>query len=246
MKNITVIRHTRNPAFGYLGSLVANLHQKDYAVTYVEAGLDNLASLNPLTPDIFVILGGPMGAYDDRNYPFLVDELRLLERRLDADLPTLGICLGAQLMARTLGARVYPGPYREIGWSPLELSKEGIHTPLAHLVAENTLVFHWHGDTFDLPVGSIHLASSPKYQNQAFSWGKCGLALQFHPEVTTFGLELWFKNHACEISATHGVSITRLREDTTRYSKRLEAQAAKFWEAWLYHFVKYLLQIMLG
>jgi GMP synthase (glutamine-hydrolysing) len=233
MKNVTVIRHVKNTAFGYLGSLTPVLNQQNYTVTYVDAVQDNLADIDPLTPDIFVILGGPIGAYDEQNYPFLVDELRLLERRLDADLPTLGICLGAQLMARALGTRVYPGSYKEIGWAPLEVSNEGMHTSLAHLAAEHTAVLHWHGDTFDLPVCSTHLASSSKYKNQAFSWGKCGLALQFHPEVTIFGLELWFNNHASEISATHNVSIAKLREDTTLYSKKFDAQSAKFWQAWL-------------
>jgi GMP synthase (glutamine-hydrolysing) len=180
-----------------------------------------------------VILGGPIGAYDEQDYPFIVDEIRLLERRLAADLPTLGICLGAQLMARTLGAKVYPGPEKEIGWSPLELSNAGMHSTLAHLAPEQTSVLHWHGDTFDLPVGSILLASSTKYQNQAFSWGKCGLALQFHPEVTGSGLERWFIGHACEIGAASGVSVAKLRQDTDDYAVRLEVQAAKFWQAWL-------------
>jgi GMP synthase (glutamine-hydrolysing) len=230
IKNATVIRHL---AFEDLGSLESALYQQDYALTYVEAGLDSLAGIDPLTSDLVVILGGPIGAYDEQDYPFLGDELRLLERRLEADLPTLGICLGAQLMARALGAKVYPGPYKEIGWLPLELSQKGIHSSLAHLVAEHTNVLHWHGDTFDLPFGSTHLASSSKYQNQAFCWGKCGLALQFHPEVTARGLERWFIGHACEISATSGVSITQLREDTARYAKQLEIQASKFWRAWL-------------
>lgn len=230
MKNATVIRHL---AFEDLGSLAEALSQQDYAIAYVEAGLDSLAEIDPLTPDLVVILGGPIGAYDEEDYPFLVDELRLLESRLKADLPTVGICLGAQLMARALGAKVYPGPHKEIGWSPLELSKEGMHSSLAHLAAEHTTVLHWHGDTFDLPVGAAHLASSSKYQNQAFSWGKCGLALQFHPEVTVRNLERWLIGHACEIGATPGVSIARLREDTARYGKQLEIQAAKFWQAWL-------------
>lgn len=233
MKNVVVIRHVRNTAFGYLGNLATVMNQQDYTVTFIKAGLDNLADIDPLTPDIFVILGGPIGAYDEQNYPFLVDELRLLEHRLNADLPTLGICLGAQLMARALGTSVYPDVYKEIGWAPLELSNEGIHTPLAHLAAKHTAVLHWHRDTFELPVGSTHLASSSKCKNQAFSWGKCSLALQFHPEVTLSGLELWFNNHACEISATHSVSIAKLREDTTLYFKKFEAQAAKFWQAWL-------------
>jgi len=231
MKNATVIRHL---AFEDLGSLAEALNQQDYAIAYVEAGRDSLAEIDPLTSDLVIILGGPIGAYDEQDYPFLADELRLLETRLKADLPTLGICLGAQLMARALGAKVYPGPYKEIGWSPLELSNEGIQSPLAHLAAEQTTVLHWHGDTFDLPVGSTHLASSSKYQNQAFSWGKCGLALQFHPEVTARNLERWFIGHACEISATPDVSIAGLREDTARYAKKLEIQSAKFWQAWLY------------
>ena len=233
MKNITVIRHTKNPAFGYLGSLGANLLDRDDVVTYLDASVDNLDSFNPLAPDILIVLGGPIGAYEERNYPFLIDEMRFLERRLDADLPTLGICLGSQLIARTLGAKVYPGLSREVGWSPLQLTNRGIKTPLAHLVAENTPMFHWHGDTFDLPVGATHLAYSSKFQNQAFSWGKRILALQFHPEVTALGLEQWFKSHAREISAKYGIDIEDLQNDTMLYSKKLEPQAVKFWQAWL-------------
>lgn len=230
MKNATVIRHL---AFEDLGSLETALNQQDYTLTYVEAGLDSIGDIEPLTPDLVVILGGPIGAYDEQDYPFLVDELHLLERRLQADLPTLGICLGAQLMARALGARVYPGSDKEIGWSSLQLSPEGMHSCLTHLAAEHTNVLHWHGDTFNLPDGSTHLASSSKYQNQAFAWGKCGLALQFHPEVTARGLERWFIGHAGEISTTSGISIAQLRQDTACYAKRLELQAAKFWQAWL-------------
>ena len=233
MKTVTVIRHL---AFEDLGSLETALRQQGYTISYVEAGLHCIASINPITPDIVVILGGPIGAYDEQDYPFIVDELRLLERRLEANLPTLGICLGAQLMARSLGARVYPGAAKEIGWSPLNLSDAGRHSALAHLAAAHTSVLHWHGDTFDLPVGATHLASSAKYQNQAFSWGKCSLGLQFHPEVTARGLERWFIGHACEISATADVSLTKLRQDTAIYANQLEVQAANFWQAWLESF----------
>jgi GMP synthase (glutamine-hydrolysing) len=230
MKHATVIRHL---AFEDLGSLAKVLKQQDYAVTYVEAGFESLAEIDPLIPDLLVILGGPIGVYDEQDFPFIADEIRLLERRLAADLPTLGICLGAQLMARALGARVYPGPEKEIGWSPLELSHAGMDSSLVHLAPEQTSMLHWHGDTFDLPVGSIRLASSSKYQNQAFSWGKCGLGLQFHPEVTASGLERWFIGHACEIAGVPGVSVTDLRQDTADYADRLELQATKFWQAWL-------------
>lgn len=233
MKTVTVIRHL---AFEDLGSLETVLRQQGFTISYVEAGLHSIARINPISPDIVVILGGPIGAYDEQNYPFIIDELRLLERRLEADLPTLGICLGAQLMARSLGARVYPGAEKEIGWSPLNLSDAGRRSSLRHLAAAHTNVLHWHGDTFDLPVGATHLASSAKYQNQAFSWGICSLGLQFHPEVTARGLERWFIGHACEISATSDVSLTKLRQDTASYAKQLEVQAAEFWQAWLESF----------
>ncbi len=230
MKTAIAIRHV---AFEDLGSLAVVLYQMGYAVTYVEMGLDRLDDLDPLLPDLVVVLGGPIGAYEEQDYPFLVDELHFLVHRLKADLPTLGICLGAQLMARALGAQVYPGPFKEIGWSPIELSQAGMQSPLGYLAAEQTAVLHWHGDTFDLPAGAFHLATSTRYQNQGFAWGKNGLALQFHPEVTASGLERWFIGHACEIGVTPGISVAQLRQEAAHYIERLEAQAAKFWHAWL-------------
>lgn len=230
MKNAVAIRHV---GFEDLGTLAPILQLQGYTVTYVEAGFDSIAEIEPLVPELVIILGGPIAAYQEQDYPFLLDELRLLERRLSADLPTLGICLGAQLIARALGARVYSGSHKEIGWSSIELSQAGMRSPLAHLAADRTALLHWHGDTFDLPADSIRLASSSKYKNQAFSWGKGCLALQFHPEVTARGLERWLIGHACELSATPGVSIAQLRRDTTYHIQRSEAQAGQFWRTWL-------------
>ncbi len=230
MKNATIIRHI---AFEDLGSLADVLEQHNYVVKYVEAGFDNIAEIDALRTDLLVILGGPIGAYDEQDYPFLTDELRLLKLRLEADLPTLGICLGAQLMARALGARVYPGSRKEIGWSPIELSQAGKDSPLAHLVTDSAAVLHWHSDTFDLPIGATHLASSSQYQNQAFSSGKAALALQFHPEVTDRGLERWWIGHACEIASTPDLKIAKLRKDTAIYSSMLENKARSFWHEWL-------------
>lgn len=229
MKHVTVIRHI---AFEDLGSLDAALNQQNYTVRYVEAGVDDLTSINPST-DLLIVLGGPIGAYDEQDYPFLLDELHLLEHRLANDLPTLGICLGAQLMARALGAKVYPGLKKEIGWSPLDLSPAGQQSSLAHLAGDQTAILHWHGDTFDLPAGATHLAATALYQNQAFSWKQKGLALQFHPEVTAQGLERWFIGHACEIGATPDITVAKLREDAARYAEQLSIQATKFWQDWL-------------
>lgn len=230
MKNAIAIRHV---AFEDLGSLAPILLQQDYAITYLEAGFDSLAEINPLAPELLIILGGPIGAYEEQDYPFLLDELRLLDQRLATDLPTLGICLGSQLIARVLGTKVYPGMCKEIGWAPIQLSEAGQQSLLSHLVIENTSVMHWHGDTFNLPQGATHLASSSLYCNQAFSYGKHCLALQFHPEVTATGLERWFIGHACEIATTPELSLNKLRVDTARNINLLEVQAARFWHNWL-------------
>lgn len=230
MKQAIVIRHI---AFEDLGNLAEVLNQHNFTINYFEAGQDNLHDIEPLKPDLLIILGGPIGAYDEQDFPFLMDEISLLQRRLAADLPTLGICLGAQLMARALGAKVYSGPEKEIGWSAIELTDAGERSPLSYLASEHTFVLHWHGDTFDLPTGAIHLAKSSKYINQAFVWGKNGLALQFHPEVTARGLERWFIGHAAEIHSTPHINTWLLRNDTIRYAQNLEKQSVKFWQAWL-------------
>ncbi|MEM9276636.1 MAG: glutamine amidotransferase [Cyanobacteria bacterium P01_F01_bin.143] len=230
MKNAVAIRHV---AFEDLGTLAPILERRGYQIDYIDATSSRLLEIDPLYLDLLVILGGPIGAYDEGDYPFLLNEFRLLESRLAADLPTLGICLGSQLMARVLGAKVYPGSGKEIGWSPIQLSDAGKQSPLRYLVTKDNAVLHWHGDTFDLPQGATHLASSNQYVNQAFAWGKCALGLQFHPEVTTRGLENWFVGHASEINTTTNISVKQLRADTHNYSSNLQAQAINFWQAWL-------------
>lgn len=229
MKKAVVIRHV---AFENLGSLAISLRQKNYEIEYIDVVPGSLSNLDPLAPDLLIILGGPIGAYDDQDYSFIADEIRILEQRLSIDLPTIGICLGAQLMARALGARVYSGHEKEIGWAPLQLSSAGKYSALSYLLPDY-MVLHWHGDTFDLPQGAVHLASSSKYENQAFAWGEHSLALQFHPEVTARSLESWFIGHAHEINNTSGISVEKLRKDTANYIRRLEVQSTKLWQAWL-------------
>jgi GMP synthase (glutamine-hydrolysing) len=224
-----VLRHV---AFEDLGSFAAVLEAQGFAIAYREAGLDDLAAIDPLAPDLMIVLGGPIGVYEVDSYPFIVDELRLLARRLAADLPTLGICLGAQLMAKALGAAVYPGSGKEIGWAPLTLTEAGSESCLSHLAPDRTAVLHWHGDTFDLPAGATRLASTPHYANQAFASGK-SLALQFHVEATQHGLERWFIGHAGEIAATEGIDVASLRRDTARWAPAAERQGALMLEAWL-------------
>lgn len=223
MKSCVAIRHV---AFEDLGSFEAPLVQAGFSIRYAEAGLDDFAAIDEAATDLVVVLGGPIGAYEDDIYPFLAAELRLIETRLKAGRPIVGICLGAQLMARALGARVYPNDgMKEIGWSALDLTPAGQGSPLAPLAG--VPVLHWHGDTFDLPEGAALLASTAITRNQAFSWGKAALGLQFHVEATGAGLERWFIGHACEIGGVPDLSVPGLRSDTARHAARLESVAPK-------------------
>ncbi|OGK97589.1 MAG: glutamine amidotransferase [Candidatus Rokubacteria bacterium RIFCSPLOWO2_02_FULL_73_56] len=228
MQTALAIRHV---AFEDLGTLGEVLARRGVAVAYAEAPLDDLAALDPLAPDLLVVLGGPIGAYEEEAYPVVRDELRLLDKRLAAGRPTLGICLGSQLMARALGARVHPGARKEIGWAPLELTAAGARSCLAEL--GGAPVLHWHGDTFELPDGAVRLASTAPCANQAFAWGRCALGLQFHVEVTARGLERWLVGHACEIAATPGVTVAGLRADTARWGPALEQAGHRVLARWL-------------
>jgi GMP synthase (glutamine-hydrolysing) len=222
MKTCIALRHV---AFEDLGSFEPFLRAAGYDITYYEAGYDDLAGLDPLAPDLLVVLGGPIGAYDDGLYPFLRDELRLIDARLASGRPLIGLCLGAQLMARALGASVHPNPAgREIGWSPLTLTEAGKASPLGALAGIDVL--HWHGDTFDLPTGSEALASTAITPNQAFLHGPAALGLQFHVEATARGMERWFIGHAAEIGHA-GLSVTDLRAATARHAAALERQGTR-------------------
>ena len=132
--------------------------------------------------DLLVVMGGPMGVYDECDHPWLVREKEFLKQAMDTDTHVLGICLGAQLIADVLGANVYPNNHKEIGWFPIEGVQT--HEKIGLLLAQAGKVFHWHGDTYDLPTGATHLAKSHACENQAFSVGDQILALQFHLETT--------------------------------------------------------------
>lgn len=202
-KSVLALRHV---TFEDLGAFEAPLREAGYVIRYCEMGMDDPSAFGE--PDMLAVLGGPIGACENALYPFLNDEIALIVAQLAAGKPTLGICLGAQLMARALGARVYPARAKEIGWHPLTLSSAG-----ARLLApfEGYPVLHWHGDTFDLPDGATHLASTPDCDQQAFIYGRHALAVQFHPEVAMQGFERWLIGHAGEIAATRDVSVQGLR-----------------------------------
>lgn len=207
MKRVVAIRHL---AFEDLGSIAGILAARGCGVLYLDAGVTDLA-MQLDADDALIVLGGPIGAYEDDRYPFLSDELLLIERALKLQIPVLGICLGAQLLARALGARVYPGAGREIGIAPIELTAQGKTSCLKHL-APDRRVFHWHGDTFDLPDGAVRLASTAMTPNQAFSRGDKVLGLQFHVEAEAQKVERWLIGHTCELGVA-GLDVVALRRE---------------------------------
>ena len=135
--------------------------------------------------DLLIILGGPMSANDEQAYPWLKIEKNFIAEAIKHGKIVLGICLGAQLIASALGARVFPNRNREIGWFPIEWLTQSKYTNLKNIFPSHMEVFHWHGDTFDLPAHAVHLARSEGCDNQAFCIGERVLGLQFHLEVTT-------------------------------------------------------------
>lgn len=139
--------------------------------------------------DWLVVMGGPMGIYDHEEHPWLVSEKEFIKASIDADKIVLGICLGAQLIADVLGARVYPGPQKEIGWFPIRRA-EGA----PEIIPEELTAFHWHGDTFYIPHGAIRIASSDACKNQGFVYNDRVVALQFHLETTPESMDALIEN----------------------------------------------------
>ncbi|WP_211464135.1 glutamine amidotransferase [Collimonas silvisoli] len=221
------IRHLK---FEDLGIFEETLVEHGIEIEYVEAGLQNLDSCNWDNTDLVVVLGGPIGVYEAADYPWLRQEIEIVRQRLRQDLPTLGICLGAQIMATALGAAVYPGRAKEIGWSALQLSPSGKNAGLQAM--DKIDVLHWHGDTFDLPEGATLLASTELTPNQAFPYGRNALALQFHAEVHGARMELWLIGHTLELR-TAGIGLAQLRQAGLRGAVIKAAAGQKMLHQWL-------------
>ena len=227
MKTALAIRHLD---FEDLGTLEPLLAARGYAVRYLDATTDDLRTVNTAAADLLVVLGGPISAFDDAIYPFIGDELAVILQRLKSQSPLLGICLGAQLIARALGAGVASMGVKEIGFAPLTLTPEGEASPLA--VLGKVPVLHWHGDRFDIPAGATRLAGTPSCANQAFSVGRHVLALQCHLEADPRQIERWLVGHACEL-AQAGIDPRALRTDAQALQSSLPLAARAAFTAWL-------------
>ena len=205
MKTALIIRHT--PYEGIAG-FRAPVEAAGYQIDRVDVTDPDFASIDFDEPDLVVMMGGPMGVHETDQHPWIACEIVRLARRVLLDRPTLGVCLGGQMIAAAMGARVYPGPVKEVGFAPVTIHPAGLGSSLRHI--EDVPVLHWHGDTFDLPDGAELLASSDKYAHQAFRRGNNILALQCHPEMGEDPrFEAWLEDEPYVEAA--GLSVAALR-----------------------------------
>jgi GMP synthase (glutamine-hydrolysing) len=224
------IRHVE---FEDCGTLSDVLQARGYEIRYVDAGRDDLSSVDAVAPELLIGLGGPASVYDTVGHRWITDELNLIERRLRANKPLLGICFGAQMLSRALGARVYAAPVKELGWQPLQLTREGERSLVRPLGPQHTSMLHWHGDIFDLPQGAVLLASTGEAPHQIYQHGNSVLAFQCHPEIRVSEMESWLVGYAEEVAAATGTSAEELRADTLRFGPTLARQAKIVFESWL-------------
>lgn len=185
---VDIVKHSEAPVPGFLEEV---FRERGYRTRVVDrASGDGL----PRDGDKGVgtlVLGGPMGVYEEEDFPFLREERRYLRDLVRRGEPVLCICLGAQLLATALGGKAYPGGATEVGWHRLQLTEPGRDDPLLKPFVGVDRVLQWHGDTFDLPDGAVHLASSPTFENQAFRVGRRAYGIQFHPEIEESTVRGW-------------------------------------------------------
>ncbi len=166
--------------------------------------------------DWLIIMGGPMGIYDEQQYPWLQREKTFIQNTIQNDKKIIGICLGAQLLAHCLGANIYPNKAKEIGWFPITVCNQNAHSLFGDCKKINPL--HWHGDTFDLPKNSLHIAESVACKNQAFLYQNRILGLQFHLELSTKNVSTLIANSAAELTES-GQYIQTQEEILNNFSR---------------------------
>jgi GMP synthase-like glutamine amidotransferase len=197
MKKLRIhyLQHVSFEGLGHIENWVQKHgHQLNGTRFYLEEKLPEIDSL-----DWLIIMGGPMGVYDEDQYAWLIEEKAFIKLAIEQQKTVIGICLGSQLIASALGAKVYSNKTKEIGWFPVSKVKDSVHEKILQGLPETFIVMHWHGDTFDLPEGAVHLLKTDVCANQAFIFKKKVLGLQFHLESTPGSLAGMIKNCGDEL-----------------------------------------------
>ena len=214
-----VLRHVQAEGLGLLANVLREhgIHHRYLDLPRGDPAPKDLRGVGGL-----VVLGGPMAVYEAERHPFLRQESTLVERALTAGRPVLGVCLGAQLIASVLGARVYAGEKREVGWAPITLTEDGRDDAVFGLIDPTCTVFHMHGDTYELPPDAKNLARSAVYEQQAFRWGDLVYGLQFHLEFTEPMIQrLATEPESRDYIAKAGVDPQKLIAESATHVRRL-------------------------
>jgi len=229
--DLLILQHNDLSAPGLIET-VAGAHERNVHIIRPD-----VADTVPETADdawAVVVLGGDMAAWDEAKFPWIKDEVKLLAACIAAGTPVLGICLGAQLVARAAGARNYKGGMPEIGWYPVDLEDSGKSDPLFAGVPPQFKIWQWHTDTFDLPEGAVHLASSRLFPNQAFRIGKAVYGVQFHPEKTGAIIERAMVERKAELEKYSGIiDPNRIRRETEKALAKANAVGQRIIENFL-------------
>jgi GMP synthase (glutamine-hydrolysing) len=233
VSKVLAIQHVRCETLGTiadtLGAEVSPARNISYEVVRpfegqaIPSGLEDYLGL--------IVLGGPMGVYEQDRYPFLRQEIRLIEEALRLDKPILGVCLGSQLLASALGAPVTKGKTKEIGWHPVSLTGAAKQDPLWRGIESAFTAYHWHGDVFDLPSGAVSLASSEKTPHQAFRYGRSAYGVLFHMEVTERIIEDMVKTFQDELK-DGGLDGLRIVQQARGHLPRLRDIGKAFFTRW--------------
>lgn len=230
MKQVTVIQHHESEGLGTLEPILNDVgisvrSVRTFAGEMVPDRLgDESAGL--------VVLGGSFGVYESEKYPFLRDEIRLIESALREDKSILGICLGSQLLASALGAKVYKSGQQEIGWHPVTLSKEAKADALWSSIENQFTAYHWHGDVFDLPAGAVSLASSSLTEHQAFCYADKFYGILFHPEATKEIITCMTRDFA-EEAAEAGIAQEEILLNTEKHLPAFQTITNKLFNQWV-------------
>lgn len=218
-KKILAIRHVE---IEHLGEFEKILNDMKYKIKYFDVWREQIDRLNINSFNGFIILGGYMGVYEQEKYTFLKNTFDIAERAIEYNKPILGVCLGSQILAHILGAKVFKGHKKEIGWFDVfKVGKDEIFKDFP----ERFKTFHWHGDTFDLPKGAKRIFSSDEYENQCFVYGKA-VGIQFHLEVNAQMVKLWAEEYKDELKS-EGIDMQKITEQEFQTFERMRELSYK-------------------